>query len=82
MSLVGPRPPLPREVARLRHLAPPAPVDEARASPGCGRSPRDASRTSTAGSRLDLDYIDHWSLWLDLKIIVRTIPASWAGEGR
>jgi lipopolysaccharide/colanic/teichoic acid biosynthesis glycosyltransferase len=24
---------------------------------------------------LDLAYIDRWSLWLDLRIIVRTIPA-------
>ncbi len=29
---------------------------------------------------LDLDYIDRWSLWLDLKILARTIPA--ALEGR
>jgi lipopolysaccharide/colanic/teichoic acid biosynthesis glycosyltransferase len=32
--------------------------------------------------RLDLDYIDRWSLWLDLKIMLRTIPAMLAGEGR
>ncbi|MDH3537230.1 MAG: sugar transferase, partial [Gammaproteobacteria bacterium] len=24
---------------------------------------------------LDMNYIDHWSLWLDLKILVKTIPA-------
>ena len=28
----------------------------------------------------DLEYIDRWSLWLDLKILLRTIPA--AIEGR
>jgi lipopolysaccharide/colanic/teichoic acid biosynthesis glycosyltransferase len=28
----------------------------------------------------DLDYIDRWSLWLDVKILARTIPA--ALEGR
>lgn len=25
--------------------------------------------------KLDLDYIDNWSFWLDIKILVRTIPA-------
>ena len=31
---------------------------------------------------LDLDYIDRWSLWLDLKILLRTIPAVVDREGR
>ena len=31
--------------------------------------------------RLDLEYIDNWSIWLDLKIIWRTIPAVLAGIG-
>jgi exopolysaccharide biosynthesis polyprenyl glycosylphosphotransferase len=30
---------------------------------------------------LDLQYIDKWSLWLDLRILVRTIPAVLKGEG-
>jgi lipopolysaccharide/colanic/teichoic acid biosynthesis glycosyltransferase len=29
---------------------------------------------------MDLDYIDRWSLWLDLKIMVRTIPAMLHGR--
>ena len=60
MSLVGPRPPLPSEVAGLRHLAPAAPVDEARHhGPVAGRGPArvrlrpmgasSTSTTSTAG---------------------------------
>ena len=32
--------------------------------------------------RLDLEYIDHWTLGLDLKIILRTIPALLRAEGR
>ena len=29
---------------------------------------------------LDLAYIDRWSLWLDLKIMARTIPAMFQGR--
>jgi lipopolysaccharide/colanic/teichoic acid biosynthesis glycosyltransferase len=28
----------------------------------------------------DLEYIDHWSLWLDLQILARTIPAAFEGR--
>lgn len=31
--------------------------------------------------RLDLDYIDNWSLLLDFKILLRTVPAVWTGAG-
>jgi len=31
--------------------------------------------------RLDLKYIDEWSLWLDLRILVQTVPAVLRGEG-
>jgi len=31
--------------------------------------------------RMDLDYIDHWSLWLDFKILARTLPAVIRGTG-
>jgi len=31
--------------------------------------------------KLDMDYIDHWSLWLDLKILFQTIPAALRGSG-
>lgn len=31
--------------------------------------------------RLDLEYIDNWSLWLDLKILWRTIPVVLGGAG-
>jgi lipopolysaccharide/colanic/teichoic acid biosynthesis glycosyltransferase len=31
--------------------------------------------------RLDLHYIDNWSIWLDLKILLLTIPAVFSGAG-
>jgi exopolysaccharide biosynthesis polyprenyl glycosylphosphotransferase len=31
--------------------------------------------------KLDMEYIDRWSLWLDLKILIKTIPAVFKGIG-
>ena len=51
------------------------------ASPACGRSAAAAASASMTGSALDLQYIDRWSLALDLLILVRTIPAVLRGTG-
>jgi len=32
--------------------------------------------------RLDLEYIEYWSLWLDLQILLKTVPAVLRGTGR
>lgn len=31
--------------------------------------------------QMDLEYLDNWSLWLDFKILLRTIPAVLFGTG-
>jgi len=31
--------------------------------------------------KLDIQYMDEWSLWLDVKILARTIPAVLKGSG-
>jgi lipopolysaccharide/colanic/teichoic acid biosynthesis glycosyltransferase len=31
--------------------------------------------------KLDFEYIDNWSLWLDIKILFKTIPAAFKGTG-
>ncbi len=80
MSLVGPRPPTPREVA-LYTLA-----DRRRLAvkPGItclwqisGRSNIDFS----GQVRLDLQYIESASLWMDLKLVLGTVPAVLGGRG-
>ncbi|HYG61833.1 MAG TPA: sugar transferase, partial [Thermoanaerobaculia bacterium] len=80
MSLVGPRPPIPEEVARYqrwqrRRLA---------MKPGLtclwqisGRNNVDFDRWM----QLDLEYIDSWSPMLDFKILLKTIPAVLSGRG-
>ena len=74
MSLVGPRPPLPTEVAlydgwQRRRLS---------MKPGLTCLWQVGGRSLLGFEKwveLDLLYIDHWSPWLDLKIMLRTIPA-------
>jgi lipopolysaccharide/colanic/teichoic acid biosynthesis glycosyltransferase len=34
-----------------------------------------------AWMKLDMEYIDGWSLWLDFKILALTIPAALKGSG-
>ena len=80
MSIVGPRPPLAGEVRKydLNHLR------RLDVTPGItglwqvqGRQdPSFASYVS-----LDVTYIDNWSIWLDFKIILRTIAVVFAGTG-
>ena len=80
MSIVGPRPPLAGEVHKydLNHLR------RLDVTPGItglwqvqGRQdPSFASYVS-----LDVTYIDNWSIWLDFKIILRTIAVVFAGTG-
>lgn len=71
MSLVGPRPPLPSEVAwydawHRRRLA---------VKPGITGLWQISARREVDFDRwveLDLEYIERWSLWLDLQILART----------
>jgi lipopolysaccharide/colanic/teichoic acid biosynthesis glycosyltransferase len=74
MSLVGPRPPLPVEVQTYDDWE----AQRLLAKPGItciwqvsGRSELDFE----SWVRLDLEYMETWSLWLDLRLLARTIPA-------
>jgi lipopolysaccharide/colanic/teichoic acid biosynthesis glycosyltransferase len=81
MSLVGPRPPLPDEVATYdiwhrRRLS---------MKPGItGVWQVEARHEPSFDSWVqhDLVYIDGWSIWLDFKILLKTIPALVTHGGR
>jgi exopolysaccharide biosynthesis polyprenyl glycosylphosphotransferase len=82
MSLVGPRPLPVDEVDRFDD---PAHRRRLSVKPGLTClwqvSGRNNVRSFQEWVRLDLEYIDNWSLWLDLKILWRTVPAVLAGTG-
>ncbi len=80
MSLVGPRPPLPKEVARYQRW------QRRRLSmrPGLTCIWQVSGRNQVPFERwmeMDLHYIDQWSLWLDLRILLLTLPAVVSGRG-
>lgn len=80
MSLIGPRPPLPKEVAsydrwQRRRLS---------MRPGLTCIWQVSDRRHSSFEKWmadDLAYIDNWSLWLDLKIALKTLPAVIRGTG-
>jgi exopolysaccharide biosynthesis polyprenyl glycosylphosphotransferase len=82
MSLVGPRPLPVDEVKRFNDVA-----HRRRLSvkPGLTCLWQVSGRNQISDFkdwvRLDLEYIDNWSIWLDLLILLRTIPAVFAGTG-
>lgn len=81
MSLVGPRPPLPEEYAEFE------PWQRGKLSviPGitCFWQVRGRSEIVDfdTWAKMDLQYIEEWNLWTDLKVLVQTIPAVLLGTG-
>jgi exopolysaccharide biosynthesis polyprenyl glycosylphosphotransferase len=82
MSLVGPRPPLQGEYAQFTEYQ----KQKLAVKPGITClwqiSGRNEIRNFDDWVRLDLEYIQTWSLWLDFKILLLTIPAVVRGTGR
>lgn len=80
MSLVGPRPALPREISRYE----PWQYRRLRMRPGLtclwAIRGRDSVDFET-WMRTDLEYIDNWSLNLDLRILLSTLPIVLRGKG-
>ncbi|MFZ5563906.1 MAG: sugar transferase [Thermodesulfobacteriota bacterium] len=82
ISLVGPRPPLPEEITQY------GPDQRRRLSMKPGITclwqiaPRRNDMRFEDWVRLDLEYIDNWSLWLDFKILAKTAWVVITGQGR
>lgn len=80
MSLVGPRPELPEIVANYepwqhqRHVVPPGIT-------GWWQVNRDGTRLMHESTELDLYYLEHWSVGLDLVILARTFIVATRGIG-
>jgi exopolysaccharide biosynthesis polyprenyl glycosylphosphotransferase len=80
MSLVGPRPPVPVEVARYTYDH----LQRLDAMPGITGLQQVSGRSDLSFRRwieLDLQYINEQSLWTDFRILLRTIPAVLSGRG-
>jgi lipopolysaccharide/colanic/teichoic acid biosynthesis glycosyltransferase len=80
MSLVGPRPPIPYEVEEYR----PWQRKRLDIKPGITGLWQVSGRnrlTFDEMVRVDLFYIENWSLLLDMKILMLTIPAVLRGDG-
>lgn len=80
MSLVGPRPPLPLEVSRYMEWH----KKRLEVRPGMTGLWQVSGRSMLSFDEmalLDIYYIENWSLWLDFKILLRTIPRVLFGDG-
>jgi exopolysaccharide biosynthesis polyprenyl glycosylphosphotransferase len=80
MSLVGPRPPIASEVKRyeLNHLRR---LDVVPGITGLWQVQARQDPSFDSYISLDRAYIENWSLWLDVKILVRTIGVVASGTG-
>ena len=80
MSLVGPRPPISYELDHYQDWH----KDRLKVKPGLTGLWQVSGRSSVGFDEmvmLDLYYISHWNLKLDLKIMARTVPVMVKGEG-
>lgn len=80
MSVVGPRPPLASEVReyKLSHLRR---LDVMPGITGLWQVQGRSDPSFDSYVSLDVTYIETWSIWLDLKIILRTVAVVFAGTG-
>ena len=81
MSLVGPRPLLPSD---FRKFPKQEQMRRFSVRPGITGLWQVSGRSATTDEQriqYDLDYVEHWTPWLDLKILARTIPVALGAKG-
>jgi exopolysaccharide biosynthesis polyprenyl glycosylphosphotransferase len=81
MSLVGPRPPLPYEVAEYEGWE----LERLQVRPGITGLWQVSGRSNVSYRQmceLDLEYVRQWSFWLDVTILLRTLPVVLTNAGR
>jgi len=80
MSVVGPRPPIASEVReyKLSHMRR---LDVTPGITGLWQVQGRQDPSFDSYVSLDVTYIENWSIWLDMKIILRTILVVFAGTG-
>lgn len=80
MSWVGPRPAMEREISKFQDWQ----LRRFEVTPGLTGLWQVSGRSDLPFEdmvKLDIYYAENWSLWLDLKILIRTIPAVLSGRG-
>jgi lipopolysaccharide/colanic/teichoic acid biosynthesis glycosyltransferase len=80
MSMVGPRPPLASEVTEYESWQ----RKRLEVKPGMTGLWQVSGRSDLTFDEmclLDIYYIENWSLWLDMRMILRTIPLFFLGKG-
>jgi lipopolysaccharide/colanic/teichoic acid biosynthesis glycosyltransferase len=80
MTLVGPRPPLPEEVAHYT-LSDRRRLDVTPGLTGLWQVSGRADIQFTQQVQLDSEYVESQSIWMDIKILIKTIPAVLTGKG-
>ncbi|MBM3710707.1 MAG: exopolysaccharide biosynthesis polyprenyl glycosylphosphotransferase, partial [Actinobacteria bacterium] len=80
LSLVGPRPPLPNEVEKYDEWEAKR-MNVKQGITGLWQISGRSDLSFEEMARLDLYYIQNWSIEMDLKIILKTIPAVLFGKG-
>ena len=81
MSIVGPRPPLPYEVQQYDHWQ----LVRLGVRPGITGLWQVSGRSRLSYREmceLDIEYVQRWSIWMDLKILLKTIPVVLLNTGR